>query len=365
MLNFFRRNKNKNEDKDKDNLNNVPNQKDIHDQPELVDQAELLDQADPSKPADKESIFSRLYSGLTKTRKQLFGNVTSLFTGKVKIDDELWDELLSNLIMADVGIDLSKEILNELTKEIRFKDSQDVNQLKVALKTKLVSILKPCERDLDIKTIINSNSPCVILMVGVNGAGKTTTIGKLASQFKSQGHSIMLAAGDTFRAAAIEQLTTWGERNNVAVIAQQSGADSASVIFDAYQSAKSKKIDILIADTAGRLHTQTHLMQELAKIKRVLTKQQVSDDKPIPQEVMLVIDASQGQNALQQAKFFLELINVTGVVITKLDGTAKGGIVFAIAKQLNIPIRYIGVGEGIDDLQKFNSEDFVDAFIGN
>ena len=353
MLKFFQRNKDKDNDKSKDNLNNELNQKDIA-QP----------QATPSSSPSKTGFFSKLYSGLAKTRKQLFGGMSSLFTGKVTIDEELWEELLAHLILADVGIDLSKKILDELTKEIRLKDSSDIDNLKAALKTKLVAILKPCEQDLDIDTIINTSRPFVLLMVGINGAGKTTTIGKLAKRFKNQGHQVMLAAGDTFRAAAVEQLITWGERNSIPVIAQQTGADSASVIFDAYQSAKAKQADILIADTAGRLHTQAHLMQELAKIKRVLAKQEQTSGITIPHEVMLVIDASQGQNALQQAKQFLAQVNVTGIVVTKLDGTAKGGIVFAIAEQLKIPIRYIGVGEDIEDLQVFKSQEFVDALIG-
>ncbi|MBP9722903.1 MAG: signal recognition particle-docking protein FtsY [Gammaproteobacteria bacterium] len=360
MLKFFQRNK------DKDNVKNELNQKSnlniqVDSTPSIFSTQDTQD-----IQTEKRGFFSKLYSGLEKTRKQLFGGlggVSSFFTGKVIINEELWEELEAHLLQADVGIDLTREILSELTKEIKYKDSQDINSLKIALKNKLNAILAPCERELDIRTIINNNinSPVVILMVGVNGAGKTTTIGKLTSQFKAQGYSVMLAAGDTFRAAAIEQLTTWGERNNVPVVAQKTGADSASVIFDAYQSAKSKKIDILIADTAGRLHTQSHLMQELAKIKRVLEKQ----DSNVPQEVMLVIDAGMGQNALQQAKQFLTMVKVTGIVITKLDGTAKGGIVFAIAKQLNIPIRYIGIGEGIEDLQKFDGKSFVNALIGD
>lgn len=351
MLKFFQRNK--------DNVKTEVNQNTIE-----TNLDANLDTANnqAKEHAEKKGFFSKLYKGLEKTRKQLFGGVTSFFTGKVTIDEEFWEELEAHLIQADVGIDLTREILSELSAEIKFKDSQNIDALKHCLKNKLAAILAPCEQKLDITRDLASDGPFVLLIVGVNGAGKTTTIGKLAAMYKSQGHSVMLAAGDTFRAAAIEQLTTWGERNNVPVVAQKTGADSASVIFDAYQSAKSKKMDILIADTAGRLHTQSHLMQELAKIKRVLEKQQA--EKVLPQEVMLVIDASMGQNALQQARQFLETVKVTGIVITKLDGTAKGGIVFAVAKQLNIPIRYIGVGESIDDLQAFSSKDFVNALMG-
>lgn len=356
MLKFFRRSK--------DSAKSELNQKiEVDNTPEILTNTDTG--TNTGTDHSQKNIFSKLYSGLEKTRKQLFGGLSSLFTGKVAIDDHLWEELENHLILADVGIDLTQEILSELTKEIEFQNSQDISNLKTVLKAKLSAILKLANKDneaefgFDFKT--DNTGPRVLLVVGVNGAGKTTTIGKLASKFKNRGHSVMLAAGDTFRAAAIEQLNTWGERINVPVIAQQTGADSASVIFDAYQSAKAKRIDILIADTAGRLHTQAHLMQELAKIKRVLEK----NDPTSPHEIMLVLDASQGQNALQQAKQFLEVVKVTSIAVTKLDGTAKGGIIFAIARQLNIPIRYIGVGEGVEDLQRFDSESFVEALIGS
>jgi fused signal recognition particle receptor len=347
MLKFFKRNR---DDKNKD---------------QKTDQ-------NTAKDSSSSGFFSNLYAGLSKTRKQMFaglsGGLGSLFTGKVNIDDDLFEELEDHLLSADLGIEVTAEILDELTREIRYKDGKDINNLKIVLKRKLLSILQPCQRPLDINTVNNSTNntdstkgsrPYVILVVGVNGAGKTTTIGKIAKQFQDEGYSVMLAAGDTFRAAAIEQLVTWGERNNIQVVAQQTGSDSASVIFDAYQSANSKGINILIADTAGRLHTQSHLMQELAKIKRVIKKQ----EDQAPDEVLLVLDAGMGQNALAQAKKFQSEIGVTGIILTKLDGTAKGGIIFAIARQLNIPIRYIGVGEGINDLQPFDAESFVSALI--
>lgn len=344
MLNFFKRNK------DKDTTKNDINQSAKIPSPES--EISTLD-------SKETNFFSRLYQGLTKTRKQLFGGLSSLFTGKVHIDDELWQELENHLLLADVGIDVSTEILSELTREISLQDGSNVDSLKLALKNKLQAILQPAQKELVIDIASVESQPFVLLMVGVNGAGKTTTIGKLAKQFTEEGYSVMLAAGDTFRAAAVEQLVTWGERNNIPVVAQKTGADSASVIFDAYQSAKAKKIDILIADTAGRLHTQANLMQELIKIKRVLHKQNAS----APHETMLVIDASMGQNALQQAKQFQNAVDISGIALTKLDGTAKGGIVFAIARKLGIPIRYIGVGENIHDLQKFNADAFVKALI--
>lgn len=350
MLKFFKRNKNK--DTTKNEINQSTNVIDNNSNDHTHDQESQQVSKDL---AVNKSFFNKLYAGLTKTRKQIFGSISTLFTGKVDINDELWEDLESHLLLADVGIDVTKEILAELTKEIKLKEGNDIARLKMVLKNKLLCILEPCQQEL----IIKPAKPFVILMVGVNGAGKTTTIGKLANQFKKQGFSVMLAAGDTFRAAAVEQLTIWGERNNVPVVAQKTGADSASVIFDAYQSAKAKNIDILLADTAGRLHTQSNLMQELAKIKRVLNKQ----DLNAPHEVMLVLDSGMGQNALQQAKQFLDIVDVSGITVTKLDGTAKGGIIFAIAKKLNLPIRYIGVGESIDDLQTFNAHDFVTALI--
>jgi fused signal recognition particle receptor len=355
MLKFFKRNKNKDTTKNEINQNTKVNEITT-----LATETENAKHSEPLAPKEQvtevnKNFFHRLYTGLTKTRKQIFGGITSLFTGKVTIDDELWEELENHLLLADVGIDVTKEILEELTKEIKLKESNDIARLKTVLKNKLLEILTPCQQSLEIKP----TKPFVILMVGVNGAGKTTTIGKLAHQFQKQGHSVMLAAGDTFRAAAVEQLIVWGERNNIPVVAQKTGADSASVIFDAYQSAKAKNIDILIADTAGRLHTQSNLMQELAKIKRVLNKQ----DADAPHETMLVLDSCMGQNALQQAKQFQDIVDLSGITITKLDGTAKGGVIFAIAKKLKLPIRYIGVGESIDDLQTFSANDFITALI--
>ena len=372
MFKFFKRDKNK--DTTKNEINQNPEviaeniEPEVNIDNEIENKVETAVESKVESKPEKKGFFSRLYSGLAKTRKQLFGGlggIGSLFTGKVNIDDELFEDLESHLLLADVGIEVTNEILEELTKEIKYKDSKDIENLKSTLKNKLYSILEPCEKNLDITKLEVNNSnaenkgPIVLLMVGVNGAGKTTTIGKLANQFKADGKSVMLAAGDTFRAAAIEQLVAWGERNSIPVVAQKSGSDSASVIFDAYESAKAKKVDILIADTAGRLHTQSNLMQELAKIKRVLNKQNIA----APHEVMLVLDAAMGQNALQQAKQFQQVVDVTGITLTKLDGTAKGGIIFAIARQLNIPIRYIGVGEGIEDLQPFNAKDFVTALI--
>lgn len=359
MFKFFSRNKNTNKDNTLDILDE--SNKDIKNiETELELELKLESEPD-AKPGNKKSFFNKLKDSLTKTRKQIFsGNrIKSLFTGRVNIDEDLWEELETHLLLADVGVEVTNEILEELSKEIKYKDSSNVNNLKEALKNILLEILKPCEKNLNITSC--SNTPFVLLMVGVNGAGKTTTIGKIASKFKNQNKSILLAAGDTFRAAAIEQLITWGERNSVPVVAQKQGSDSASVIFDGYQSAIAKNTDLFIADTAGRLHTQSHLMQELAKIKRVLKKQ----NEHAPHEVLLVLDASMGQNALQQVKQFQQVVDVSGIVFTKLDGTAKAGVIFAIAKQFALPIRYIGIGEGKEDLQEFNAKDFVDALIGD
>ena len=258
---------------------------------------------------------------------------------------------------ADLGIDATQTIISNLTQRVARKQLSDSEALFTALRDDMVGILTPSSQPL---VIPEQSEPYVLLMVGINGVGKTTTIGKLAKQFQSQGKSVMLAAGDTFRAAAVEQLQVWGERNDISVIAQQSGADSASVIFDALQAAKARNIDILIADTAGRLHTQSNLMEELKKVKRVMGK----IDGNAPHEIMLVLDAGTGQNALNQATQFNEAVGITGITLTKLDGTAKGGIIFAIAKKMQLPIRYIGVGETIDDLRPFEAEEFVDALLG-
>lgn len=275
-----------------------------------------------------------------------------LFLGKKTIDAALWEELETILLLADVGASATQKILNNLTQQVHRKELNDIETLSQQLQCALLDILTPCEQPL-----ILNQTPFVILTIGVNGAGKTTTIAKLAHYYQSQNKKILLAAGDTFRAAAIEQLKTWGERQHIPVIAQPQGSDSASVIFDAMQSAKARQVDLLIADTAGRLHTQNHLMAELVKIKRVIGKL----DPSAPHEVLLVLDASQGQNALHQAKQFHEAMGVTGIVLTKLDGTAKGGIIFAIADQLQLPIRFIGVGEKADDLKPFCAKDFVEA----
>ncbi|MDD5271968.1 MAG: signal recognition particle-docking protein FtsY, partial [Methylovulum sp.] len=278
--------------------------------------------------------------------------------GQKEINDDLLEEIEASLIMADVGVDATTEIIRHLTQSVERHQLNDGSALSSALKQELLSILEPCSKPLQIP---KQDKPFVILVVGVNGAGKTTTIGKLAKRLQAQGHSVMLAAGDTFRAAAVEQLQTWGERNNIHVVAQHTGADSASVIYDGVQSAQAKGIDVLIADTAGRLHTKSNLMDELKKVKRIMGKL----DDTAPHEVLLVLDAGTGQNALSQAKLFNETVALTGLVLTKLDGTAKGGVIFALAKQSGIPIRFIGIGEGIDDLQDFNAENFVDALFAN
>jgi len=276
--------------------------------------------------------------------------------GKKAIDDEVLEEIETLLLTSDVGIEATQEIVADLTQRVSRKQLKDADALFDALRENMLHILEPVAKPLQAEA---AEKPFVILMVGINGAGKTTTIGKLAKRLQNQGQSVMLAAGDTFRAAAVEQLQEWGRRNDIAVIAQHSGADSASVIFDALQSAKSKGVDVLIADTAGRLHTQANLMEELKKVRRVMTK----IDEHAPHEVMLVLDASIGQNAVVQAEQFREAVGVTGIALTKLDGTAKGGVIFAIAKRLGLPIRFIGVGEGIDDLRPFDAGEFVDALL--
>ncbi len=304
--------------------------------------------------ADKKpGFFARLKQGLSKTSQNLGNGLASLFLGK-KIDDDLYEELETQLLMADVGVDTSQKLIKQLVQHADRRQLKDADSLYEKLQQEMAQLLDVVEQPLQIQ---NNDGPFVILMVGVNGVGKTTTIGKMAQQFKQQGKSVMLAAGDTFRAAAVEQLQVWGERNQIPVIAQHSGADSASVIFDAYQAAKARKIDVLIADTAGRLQNKAHLMEELKKIVRVMKK----INGAAPHEVMLTLDAGTGQNALSQAKLFHEAVELTGISLTKLDGTAKGGVIFAIADQFKLPIRYIGVGESIDDLRVFNSKDFIRA----
>lgn len=310
----------------------------------------------PETPLTEEKkigFFNKLKTSLKRTRGNFNSGLSGLLLRK-SIDDELLEDIETLLLVADVGVDATAEIIDHLTDKVSRKQLNDTEALLSELKNQLLMILEPrC-----IPLILPENGELfTILMIGVNGVGKTTTIGKLAKQFQDQGKSVMLAAGDTFRAAAVEQLISWGARNQIPVVAQETGADSASVIFDAIQSAKAKKIDVLIADTAGRLHTKSNLMEELRKIKRVMEKAEPT----APHEVMLVIDACTGQNALNQAQIFNESVTLTGLTITKLDGTAKGGIIFSIAKKLGIPIRYIGIGEGIDDLRHFEAADFVNA----
>lgn len=307
----------------------------------------------------KEGLFTRLKKSLTKTRDQLGDGIARLLLGKKEISPELLEELESLLITADLGVETTQRLLAEITEGLKRNQLSDGDTVFEALKDHLKNYLEAEARPLVTQT--EDGSPFVILMVGVNGAGKTTTIGKLAKQFQQEGKKVMLAAGDTFRAAAVEQLKVWGERNDIPVIAQSTGSDSASVVFDALQSARARKIDVLIADTAGRLHTQGNLMEELKKVKRVLQKL----DPNAPHETMLVLDASIGQNALNQAKQFHQAVEITGITMTKLDGTAKGGILFAIASELGIPFRYIGVGEGIEDLRPFDAGQFVGAIFND
>ena len=303
-------------------------------------------------------LFASLRQRLSKTRENLSGGLADLLLGKKQIDDQLLEELEDQLLMADVGIQATQKITSRLTESLKRRQLSDSESLIGALKQIMAEILDPCSAPL---LIDPTKKPFVILMVGVNGAGKTTTVGKLAQQFKNRGLKVMLAAGDTFRAAAVEQLQIWGERLDVPVISQGQGADSASVIFDALQSAQARDVDVLIADTAGRLHTQMGLMDELEKIKRVMAKL----DAEAPHETLLVLDAGTGQNALPQASKFRETIGVSGLVLTKLDGTAKGGMIFSVAEQLQTPIRYIGVGETVDDLRPFDHEEFVDALLAD
>jgi fused signal recognition particle receptor len=303
---------------------------------------------------DKTSFFQRLKLGLTKTRKQFTNNLANLVLGKKEIDAEVLTQLEDILITADMGVAVTQEIIANLTERVSRKQLNDPEILLPTLKQLLLEILNLHHQPL---TLSDDNKPNVILVIGVNGVGKTTTIGKLAHFYQTQNKRILLAAGDTFRAAAIEQLQVWGQRNDLPVIAQQPGSDSASVIFDALQAAQARTTDILIADTAGRLHTKANLMEELRKVQRVLKKL----DSSAPHEVLLVLDAGNGQNALAQAKQFHEAIGITGIVLTKLDGTARGGIIFAIVQALKIPIYFIGVGEQIDDLRPFHASDFVDA----
>jgi fused signal recognition particle receptor len=308
---------------------------------------------DTEKPA---GLFASLRQRLSKTRQNLSAGLADLLLGKKQVDAELLEQLEDQLLMADVGMQATREITSRLTESLQRKQLKDNESLIGALKSIMSDILAPCAIPLNVNS---ANKPFVILMVGVNGAGKTTTVSKLAQQYKNQGLKVMLAAGDTFRAAAVEQLQSWGDRLEIPVIKQGQGADSASVIYDALQSAQARNIDVLIADTAGRLHTQTGLMDELEKIKRVMAKL----DPDAPHETLLVLDAGTGQNALTQASNFRDTVGVSGIILTKLDGTAKGGMIFSVAQQLQTPIRYIGVGESVDDLRPFDNEEFVDALL--
>lgn len=311
----------------------------------------------------KLGFFSRLKQSLSRTKENIGSGFANLFIGK-KIDDELYEDLETQLLIADVGIKTTNSIIENLIENAKRKELKDGEALYELLKAKMRDILEPVSKplDLDITTSQDdTKQPFVILMVGVNGVGKTTTIGKLAKQFQRDGKKVMLAAGDTFRAAAVEQLQVWGERNDIPVIAQQTGSDSASVIFDALASAKAKGADVLIADTAGRLQNKDNLIEELKKVVRVMKKQ-----NPLaPHEIMLTLDASTGQNAVSQTKIFNEAVGITGINLTKLDGTAKGGVIFSLADEFKIPVRYIGIGEGIDDLKPFDSHEFVEALFSN
>ncbi|HHR5904455.1 TPA: signal recognition particle-docking protein FtsY [Providencia alcalifaciens] len=317
-------------------------------QAEEAANAQPIEQEKPKK----EGFFSRLKKGLLKTRQNLGSGFLGLFKGK-KIDDDLFDELEEQLLIADVGVETTRKIIDNLTHHASRKELKDAEALYGKLREEMSYILSTVDKPL----VIEGKKPYVILMVGVNGVGKTTTIGKLARQYQSEGKSVMLAAGDTFRAAAVEQLQVWGERNKISVVAQHTGADPASVIYDAIQSAQAKGADVLIADTAGRLQNKAHLMEELKKIVRVMKKL----DESAPHEIMLTLDASTGQNAVSQAKIFNDAVGLTGITLTKLDGTAKGGVIFSIADQFGIPIRYIGIGEGIEDLRPFKADDFIEA----
>lgn len=315
------------------------------------------DKRSEDKDKEKAGLFSRIRQGLGKTGSAIADGVGSLVLGKKVIDDELMEELETRLLMADVGMEATTEIVDKLARRVARKQLDDADALYEALKESLYEILAPCEAPLQLE----GHKPFVLLVVGVNGVGKTTTIGKMARQFQQQGKSVMLAAGDTFRAAAVEQLQVWGERNNVPVVAQHTGADSASVIFDAVEAAKSRGVDVIIADTAGRLHNKSNLMEELKKVHRVIGKL----DETAPHEVLLVLDAGTGQNALSQAEQFRQAVDVSGIALTKLDGTAKGGVIFALCRKLGLPVRFVGVGEGVEDLQVFSARRFVDALFAS
>jgi len=330
-------------------------------EPESTEVVEPAEPAEPERqdipepePTKSKGLFARMRDGLSRTSDKLTSGMADLLLGKKEIDEDLIEDLEDQLLSADIGVEATTEIIESLTQRVARLQLADGEALYNAMQDTLKDQLKPVTQPL---MIDRSKSPYVILVVGVNGVGKTTTIGKMAKRFQSQGHSVMLAAGDTFRAAAVEQLQVWGDRNNVPVVAQATGADSASVIFDALQSAKSRNIDVVIADTAGRLQNKSNLMEELSKVRRVMGKL----DDEAPHEVLLVLDAGTGQNALSQAEAFGEAANVTGLALTKLDGTAKGGVIFSLTQKFGLPVRYIGVGEQVDDLQEFDGDRFVDA----
>lgn len=333
-------------------------------EPEVVESPPVVAEPAPVEPAPapveaveeakKPGFFARITQGLKRTSTQFSEGLGNLLLGKKAIDDELLEEIETQLLIADVGVEATTKLVDTLTAKVARKQLADSEALYESLQSELRNLLVPVEQPL---RIVSANKPFVILVVGVNGVGKTTTIGKLAKRLQNEGKSVLLAAGDTFRAAAVEQLQIWGERNKVPVVAQHSGADSASVIYDAIAAAKSRGIDVVIADTAGRLHNKSHLMDELAKVRRVMGKL----DSAAPHEVLLVLDAGTGQNAVSQADTFRESAGVTGIALTKLDGTAKGGVIFALTEKHQLPIRFIGVGEGVDDLQPFAAKPFVDA----
>jgi fused signal recognition particle receptor len=347
---------------------NVEVQPNVEEAPETAAVPEAVEQSEPEidtnsedKPVEgekKASFFGRLKASLSRTKSNIGSGFVSLFRGKA-IDDELYEDLETQLLVADVGMDTTQKIIKDLTDSVKRSQLKDGEALFAELKQQMGTLLSEVNEPLwsKIEAHKTEDGPYVILMVGVNGVGKTTTIGKLAKQFQAQGKKVMLAAGDTFRAAAVEQLEVWGERNNIPVIAQHTGADSASVLFDAVEAAKARNVDILLADTAGRLQNKDNLMEELKKVVRVMKKVHPQ----APHEVMLTVDAGTGQNAVSQAELFNKAVGLTGITLTKLDGTAKGGVIFAIADKMKLPIRYVGVGEGIDDLQTFDSEAFIQA----
>ncbi|MGV6850863.1 MAG: signal recognition particle-docking protein FtsY [bacterium] len=354
MFKFIKRKK-KPENKVSTETESTENLKELEGQKQEYSNSPKSQSVKVDEAVDQNAKQQTLRERLKKSRQVLGGKLASLFKIKKTIDDDLLEEIETDLLMADIGVAATTEIIDQLTASLKRKQLKDPQALYTSLKQQLQALLKPAA----VPLVLGNNKPFVILMVGINGAGKTTTIGKLAKRFKSEGKSVMLAAGDTFRAAAVEQLQSWGERHDVSVVAQHTGADSASVIFDALQSAQAKNMDVLIADTAGRLHTQSNLMDELSKVKRVMSKL----DGNAPHEVMLVIDGSTGQNAINQARQFNQSVGITGMTITKLDGTAKGGVVFALAREMKLPVRFIGVGEKAEDLRNFDPEEFTDAIL--